>query len=327
MQTVEAAPMAKVTLELLKIAVLLPCYNEAVAIAAVVSEFRAVLPMATIYVYDNNSTDDTAAVAKASGAEVRFEPRKGKGNVIRRMFAEIEADIYIMADGDLTYETAASPKLVKKLIDEKLDMVVGARVEKQKKEATYRPGHRWGNLLFTKLVAYLFGHEFSDILSGYRVFSRRFVKSFPACATGFDTEAELTIHSLELKLPVGEVKTEYSDRIVGSQSKLKTYQDGARVLCRVLLMLKETRPLFFFGVLGFVLMLVSCVLAVPLFYSYLTTSMVPKIPTAILTVGVMLLAFMSFSCGVILDSVCRGRKERKYLHYLGLPWMLSNEIK
>lgn len=323
METALALNVVKPSIEMYNIAVLLPCYNEGAAIAAVVKAFQKALPFATIYVFDNNSTDNTVEEANKAGAIVCVEKRQGKGNVIRRMFADIEADIYVMADGDLTYDAVASPLLIKKLIDEKLDMVVGTR-RAQNSDKTFRPGHRFGNILFTKMVAYLFGRQFSDILSGYRVFSCRFVKSFPASSSGFDTEAELTIHSLELKLPVGEVNTNYFDRVEGSESKLSTYRDGFKVLFRVLLMLKETRPLFFFGVISFMLMLLSVILSIPLFYSYFTIGFIPKIPTAILTTGIMLLAFISLACGIILDSVCRARKELKYLHYLGLPWTLKH---
>lgn len=315
------------SLELYNIAVLLPCYNEAPSIAAVVKAFQQALPYARVYVYDNNSTDNTAEIAAAAGAIVRQEARQGKGNVIRRMFAEIDADIYVMADGDLTYDASASPGLIQKLLEDKLDMVVGTRVEATASDQTYRLGHRFGNALFTNMVAFLFGKQFNDILSGFRVFSRRFVKSFPAASSGFDTEAELTIHSLELKLPVGEMQTKYFDRVEGSESKLSTYRDGFRVLLRVFLMLKETRPLFFFGVIGFALMLLSIMLSVPLFYSYLTTGLIPRIPTAILTTGVMLLGFLSLVCGIILDSVCRARRDGKYLHYLSLSWLGKQSVK
>lgn len=305
----------------LNIAVLLPCYNEAAAIEKVVKSFYAALPQCKVYVYDNCSTDNTTEVAKAAGAIVRKEPRKGKGNVVKRMFADIDADVYLLADGDQTYEAAAAPKLIDKLISENLDMVVGTRVDDANNEALYRKGHRLGNSLFTKLVAALFGNQFSDILSGYRAFSKRFVKSFPALSHGFDTEVELTIHSLELRIPVGEVETQYTTRPEGSESKLNKYRDGLRILCRVILMLKETRPLLFFGVLALIFVLTSVSLSIPLFYSYVTTGLVPRLPTAILSTGIMILAFISLTCGIVLDSVCRGRKERKYLYYLSLPWL------
>jgi glycosyltransferase involved in cell wall biosynthesis len=303
------------------IAVLLPCYNEEKAIGAVVASFRAALPLATIYVYDNNSTDNTLIEAKKSGAIVRCEPRQGKGNVIRRMFLDIDADVYLLADGDQTYDSAAAPVLVEKLLSEQLDMVVGARVNSDTDLPTYRRGHRFGNALFTKIVDCLFGSPFKDILSGYRAFSRRFVKSFPALSRGFDTEVELTIHSLELCIPVGEVNTLYYPRPSGSESKLNKYRDGLKILRRVLLMLKETRPFFFFGVFSGLFAVVSIVLAMPIFYHFMVTGLVPRIPTAILTTGLMVLAFMSLGCGIILDSVSRGRKERQYLYYLSQAWL------
>lgn len=303
-----------------EIAVMLPCHNEAATIAKVVKEFTQALPQAIIYVYDNASDDGTAEVARQAGATVRSVAQKGKGNVIRRMFADIEADIYIMADGDQTYEADASPVLIQKLIDEKLDMVVGTRTDDGANPETYRRGHRSGNVIFTRGVSALFGKTFSDILSGYRVFSRRFVKSFPALSSGFEIETELTVHSLELNLSVGEVETKYGSRPEGSSSKLNKYRDGGKILYRLILMLKESRPLLFFGVIAFTLALISIMLAVPLVHSYVTIHAIPRIPTAILTTGVMLLAFISLTCGIILDSVCRGRKERKYLNYLAMPW-------
>ncbi len=301
-----------------KIAVLLPCYNEAASIADVVNAFRQALPQAQIYVYDNSSTDDTVKIAKDAGAIVRFEPRKGKGNVVRRMFADIDADIYLLADGDFTYDATAATTLIEKLIHENLDMVVGARID-NKKSNLYRSGHRLGNILFNCLVRFLFGNTFTDILSGYRVFSRRFVKSFPALSRGFDTEVELTIHSLELRLPVAEIPSMYAARAEGSESKLRSYRDGFRVLLRIILMLKETKPIFFFGIIASILALISFGLATPLLITYIKTGLVPRMPTAILSTGLMILAFIGFTCGIILDSVCRGRREKKYLHYLSYP--------
>lgn len=307
-----------------EIAVLIPCYNEAEAIAQVVQSFRDALPRATIYVYDNASTDNTVEIALKAGAVVRSESRKGKGNVVKRMFADIDADIYILADGDQTYDATAAPKLVDALIQENADMVVGTRVEKSQGGDAYRPGHRLGNELFTKTVSFLFGKQFTDILSGYRVFSRRFVKSFPVLSTGFDIEVEMTIHALELRLPVAEVKTDYFERPEGSMSKLNKYRDGLKILCRVLMMLKETRPLLFFGSIAVFLTVLAITLSVPLIITYLKIKLVPRIPTAILTVGIILLACLSFSCGIILTSVCKGRREMKYLHYLALSYMKLN---
>ena len=303
------------------IAVLLPCYNEAAAIETVIASFRKALPSAKIYVYDNNSTDNTITVAQQSGAIVRHEHKQGKGNVIRRMFSDIDADVYLLADGDQTYDSAAAPALIQQLLTNQLDMVVGARVDHDIASPTYRKGHRFGNALFTKLVDCLFASPFKDILSGYRAFSRRFVKSFPALSRGFDTEVELTIHALELSVPVGEIDTAYYARPKGSQSKLNKYRDGLKILRRIVLMLKETRPFLFFGVVAGLLGGLSIALAVPLLYHFMLTGLVPRIPTAILTTGMMVLAFMSLGCGIILDSVSRGRKERLYLHYLSQPWL------
>lgn len=301
-----------------EIAILIPCYNEAKVIAQVVQSFRDALPRATVYVYDNASTDDTAEVALNAGAVLRSESRKGKGNVVKRMFSDIDADIYILVDGDQTYDAAAAPKLVERLIQEHVDMVVATRVEQSEGGDAYRSGHRFGNELFTKTVSFLFGKQFTDILSGYRVFSRRFVKSFPVLSAGFDIEVEMTIHALELRLPVTEIKTDYFERPKGSMSKLNKYRDGLKILCRVLMMLKETRPLLFFGGIALMLILLSVSLSMPLLYTYVQTGLVPRFPTAILTTGIMLLACLSFSCGVILASVCKGRREFKCLHYLSL---------
>lgn len=298
------------------IAILLPCHNEEKAITDVIKGFQSVLPQAIIYVYDNCSTDKTAEVAKKVGAITRFEPRKGKGNVVKRMFADIDADVYLLVDGDQTYEAAAAPRLIEKLLNENLDMVVGTRVDCHVNADTYRRGHRFGNALFTKTVAFLFGKQFSDILSGYRVFSRRFVKSFPALSEGFDIETELTIHSLELRLPVGEVETAYYERPEGSQSKLNKYRDGCRILYRVISMLKSVRPMLFFGIIGLVFALVACGISIPLLITYLHLGLVPRLPTAILSTGLMLLACLSFVSGIILSEVCRSRRESKYLNYL-----------
>ena len=305
----------------LDIAVLLPCYNEEAAIDAVVHNFREAIPGATVYVYDNRSSDRTCEVAKAAGAVVRSELRRGKGHVVRRMFADIEADIYILADGDDTYDAASAPELVGRLVENNLDMVVGTRITdcKDSNAAAYRPGHRFGNTLFTIYVAFLFGQQFTDILSGYRVFSRRFVKSFPPFARGFEIETELTIHSLDLRLPVGEVETPYQSRPHGSVSKLNSVRDGLRILGTILFLLKETKPLQFFSVLFAVLALSSAGLGLPLLLTYLETGLVPRFPTAVLSTGMMLLAFICLSSGLVLDSVSRGRREAKLLRYLSLP--------
>ena len=301
----------------LRIAILLPCYNEEAAIAQTVAGFRAALPDATIYVYDNNSADRTREVAAAAGAIVRSEKMQGKGHVVRRMFADVEADIYVMADGDATYDASAAPALVAKLIDEQLDMVVAAR--KSEVEEAYRAGHVLGNKLFTGLLSSLFGRSFSDIFSGYRIFSRRFAKSFPALARGFETETEISVHALELAMPVGEVVTAYGARPEGSQSKLSTYRDGWRILKTILHLYRIERPVLFYGSFALALAALAIVLAVPLAITYFQTGLVPRLPTAILVTGLMILAFLSFFCGLILDTVVRGRREVRRLHYLSYP--------
>ncbi|MBK1841246.1 glycosyltransferase [Azospirillum sp. YIM B02556] len=297
-------------------AVLIPCYNEEAAIGKVVQDFRAALPDAIVYVYDNNSQDRTVEVARAAGAVVRSEPLQGKGNVMRRMFADIEADVYVLVDGDDTYHAASAPELVKRLWDEQLDMVNGARVTEI--VAAYRPGHRFGNLVLTGMVARIFGSRIADMLSGYRVFSRRFVKSFPALASGFETETELTVHALELRMPIAEVKTPYKDRPPGSHSKLNTIRDGIRILRAIIMLVKEERPLSFFSAAFGLLALSSVILGVPVIATYFQTGLVPRFPTALLATGLMLLAFLSLTCGLILDTVTHGRREAKRMHYLSL---------
>lgn len=300
----------------LEVAVLLPCYNEEHAIAKVVGDFRAALPEATIYVYDNNSTDHTADAAREAGAVVRRESHQGKGYVVRRMFNDIEADIYLLVDGDATYDAASAPAMVAKLADERLDMVVANRIDRE--EAAYRRGHRAGNRLLTGFVAHMFGRAFSDILSGYRVFSRRFVKSFPILSGGFEIETELTVHALELDLPVGEVATPYYSRPQGSASKLSTWSDGFRILSTVFKLYRAERPLSLFGGLGIALAIISIGLAIPIFTTYVQEGLVPRLPTAVLSTGLMVLAFLSLACGLILDTVTRGRRELKLLAYLAL---------
>jgi glycosyltransferase involved in cell wall biosynthesis len=301
----------------LSVAVLVPCYNEAVAIGTVVRQFREALPLARIHVYDNNSTDDTIAVARATGATVRSVTRQGKGNVVRRMFADIDADVYVLVDGDATYHAASAPAMVERLVAEELDMVVGARDSEEM--SAYRRGHRFGNRLLTGCVAWLFGREFTDILSGYRVFSRRFVKSFPALAEGFETETELTVHALELRMPIAEVATPYAARPEGSVSKLSTYRDGWRILGTIVRLFKAERPLTFFGGLAVVLAILAIALSIPLWVTYLETGLVPRFPTAILVTGIMLLAMGFLWCGLVLDTVTRGRQEMKRLAYLAIP--------
>ncbi len=297
-----------------RIAVLIPCYNEGATIARVAEDFRSALPEATIFVYDNNSRDETAERARAAGAIVRRERLQGKGHVVRRMFADIEADIYVMVDGDATYEAAAAPRLIERLRREGLDMVVGSRVEHQRE--AYRPGHRLGNRLLTGTVAWLFGQPLDDMLSGYRVFSRRFAKTFPALAGGFEIETELTVHALELNMAVAEEPTAYGARPEGSVSKLSTYRDGLRILWMILRLFKNERPLTFFSILFALLAALSVGLAVPIIITWLETGLVPRFPTAILSTGLMLLAFLSLACGFILDTVTHGRRETKRLAYL-----------
>lgn len=299
-----------------RIAVLVPCYNEEASIEAVVRDFKAALPTAIIYVYDNNSKDRTSEIAAAAGAVVRREPLQGKGNVVRRMFADVEADVYVMVDGDDTYHAPSASKLVAKLLDEKLDMVNGARVTDWE---TYRAGHRLGNIMLTTLVTMVFGKRTDDLLSGYRVFSRRFVKSFPVLAGGFEIETELVVHALEMSMPLGEVETPYKDRAPGSVSKLSTFRDGFRILWMIGKLIKEERPMQSFGLIALILALASFAFAVPLFITYYETGLVPRFPTAVLATGLGLLSFLSLTCGLILDTVTRGRREMKRLRYLDIP--------
>jgi glycosyltransferase involved in cell wall biosynthesis len=301
----------------LRVAVLIPCYNEAVTVAGVVGDFRAALPHAAIHVYDNNSTDGTAEVARTAGAIVRLEPRQGKGNVVRRMFADIEADIYVLVDGDGTYDASGARALVDRLVTDNLDMLVAAR-EADAKQA-YRPGHRTGNRLITGTIAMLFGRAFGDILSGYRVFSRRYVKSFPALSSGFETETELTIHALQLGMPVGETTLRYAERPEGSVSKLSTWKDGVRILRLIVMLLKDEKPLVFFGLIGTGFAVLSLMLGTPVVLEFFRTGLVPRFPTAILATGLMIIGVFCLFSGLILDSVARGRREMKRLAYLALP--------
>jgi glycosyltransferase involved in cell wall biosynthesis len=298
----------------LRVAVLVPCFNEEAAIGTVVADFRAALPQATIYVYDNNSTDNTMAIARAAGALVRRETHQGKGNVVRRMFSDIDADVYVLVDGDATYDAASAGAMIRRLLEDRLDMVVAARVMRD--EAAYRRGHRTGNRLLTAFVAWVFNATFTDILSGYRVFSRRFVKSFPVLSRQFEIETELTVHALELELPVAEVPTPYYARPQGSVSKLSTWRDGIRILLTIFNLYRSERPLSFFSALGISLAIVSIGLALPIFVTYLQEGIVPRIPTAILSTGLMLLAFLFVIAGLILDTVTRGRREVKLFAYL-----------
>lgn len=308
-----ARPLAQATPA---IAVLVPCYNEEASIAKVVRDFRAALPGCVVYVYDNNSKDRTIEEARAAGAVVRCETLQGKGNVVRRMFADVEADIYVMVDGDDTYDAGKAPELVRKLVDEQLDMVNGARVADWE---TYRRGHRFGNVLLTTLVTMVFGKRTQDMLSGYRVFSRRFVKTFPVLAGGFEIETELVVHALEMRMPIGEVETPYKDRAPGSVSKLSTFRDGFRILWMIGKLIKEERPMQFFGIASLLLAMLSVGIAVPLFMEYFATGLVPRFPTAVLATGLGLLSFLFLTAGLILDTVTRGRREMKRLKYLEIP--------
>ena len=301
----------------LSVAVLIPCYNEEAAISRVVRDFLANIRDATVYAYDNNSTDSTAATALAAGAVVRRETLQGKGHVVRRMFADIEADIYVLVDGDGTYDADAAPAMIAMLIDQQLDMVTGLR--EACTEDAYRPGHVLGNAVLTGVVRRIFGKRIGDMLSGYRVFSRRFVKSFPALASGFETETEFSVHALELCMPIGEMPTNYRERSAGSASKLRTYADGLRILRTIVRLVKDERPLQFFSFAGTILLLAGIGLGLPVVIEFLRVGLVPRLPTAVLATGLVLLSFLSFACGLILDSVTRGRRELKRLAYLAVP--------
>src|SRR6476620_2416814 len=301
----------------LRVAVLVPCFNEEAAIATVVSDFRKALPAAGIFVYDNNSRDRTVEVARAAGAEVRSERRQGKGHVVRRMFADVDADIYVLVDGDATYDAPSAPRMIDALVNDHLDMVVGFRVDQV--QAAYRPGHRTGNWMLTSFLSSVFGEAFKDILSGYRVFSRRFVKSFPVLSDGFEIETELSVHALELALPVAEIETPYFARPEGSFSKLNTWSDGFRILGTILKLYRSEKPLRFFTVIGIFLSLVSIGLAIPVIITFLEEGLVPRLPTAVLSMGLMIVAILSVSSGLVLDTVTRGRRDMKLMAYVSQP--------
>jgi glycosyltransferase involved in cell wall biosynthesis len=302
------------------VVLIVPCYNEEAAIEAVVREFREAMPEIDVFVFDNNSTDQTIQVAQNAGAKVVSVPLSGKGNVVRRMFADVDADVYVMVDGDATYDASAVRNLVDKLLDHNLDMVVGCRETKQEIAGeAYRRGHQWGNYILTQSVAKIFGGNFTDMLSGYRAFTRRYAKSFPALSNGFEIETELTVHALELRMPYGEVMTAYGARPEGSVSKLSTYRDGWRILKTIGRLYISERPFAFFGICGLTLALISIVLGFPLLTEYLRDGLVPRLPTAVLAASIMMSAALSFVCGLILDNVTRGRHEMKRLVYLGVP--------
>jgi len=307
------------TIDDLEIAILVPCHNEEVTIAKVVNDFRAQLPHASVYVYDNNSTDDTSSVAAHAGAIVHKETQQGKGHVVRRMFSDVDASVFVLVDGDDTYDATSVRKLIDTLLDEQVDTVNARRVSNVDK--AYRFGHQFGNRLLTSIVNWLFGKRCADILSGYRVFSRRFVKSFPALSTGFEIETELTVHGLSLNIPMAEVDTPYKDRPDDSSSKLNTYRDGSRILWTIMILTKDYRPFFFYSIISSALALLSLALGIPIVIEFLDTRLVLRFPTAFLSASVMVLAFLSVATGLILDSVARGRREVKRLHYLSLTWL------
>lgn len=302
----------------LRVCVLVPCYNEELTVGQVILDFQRALPDAIVHVFDNNSTDRTAEVALTHGAQVSHVALKGKGNVVRRMFADVDADIYVMVDGDATYDADSSNAMIDKLLTEKLDMVVGCRVEQPELGAAYRAGHRFGNKLLTGGVRAIFGGQFTDMLSGYRVFSRRYVKSFPALARGFETETELTVHALELRMPIGETPTPYGARPDGSSSKLSTYRDGLRIVKTITKLFVSERPLLFFGLTGAALGLASVLLVVPIVLEFWQTGLVRRFPTLMLVTALMLSGIVSVACGMVLDTVTRGRQEIKRLIYLTL---------
>jgi glycosyltransferase involved in cell wall biosynthesis len=306
-----------------RIAVLIPCRDEELTIGKVVADFRTHLPHARVYVYDNNSRDATMRAAGAAGAVVRSEALQGKGNVVRRMFSDVEADIYVLIDGDDTYDVGAASAMLDLLRAQKLDMVTGKRV--MTRPEAFRPGHRFGNRLLTGAVNWIFGDRVSDLLSGYRVLSRRFVKSFPALASGFDIETEFTVHALELRMPIAEIPVEYRERPEGSASKLRTFGDGFRIARTILMLVKDERPLPLFSALAAALLAAGLVLGLPVVFTFLQTGLVPRQPTAILATGFVLLSFLSLFGGLILDSVTRGRREMRRLFYLTVPGIEAAE--
>ena len=299
-----------------RVAVLIPCRNEEAAIGKVVSDFQAALPDAIVYVYDNNSSDHTMLEARAAGAVVRRERLQGKGHVVRRMFADIDADVYILVDGDDTYDPAAAPGMLDLLIGRQLDMVSAARYGAVRD--AYRIGHRFGNVLLTSIVSWVFGDGITDLLSGYRVFSRRFVKSFPALSSGFETETEFTVHALALHMPVQEVRAVYRNRAPGTSSKLNTVVDGMRILRAIVTLIQQERPLQVFSLASLIQLMLGTGLGIPVVIEFLHTGLVPRLPTAVLATGLILLGFLSLTCGLILDAVSRGRKENKRLAYLSI---------
>ena len=312
------------TTKKLQVAVIVPCYNEAQTIKKVVKDFKKALPDATVFVFDNNSKDDTSRVAREAGAEVRFVALPGKGNVVRRMFADVDADVYLMVDGDATYDAASASKMVDRLIDENLDMVVGCRTEQSTDNENYRPGHRMGNKLLTGSVQKMFGGNFTDMLSGYRAFSRRYAKSFTADSKGFETETELTVHALEMRMPFAEVMTPYYERPEGSESKLSTYKDGIKILKMILRLYSNERPLRFWGIIGSVFLILAIILSVPVLIEFAETKEVARFPTLIASTAIGIASLLFFTIGLVLRTVTKGRKETNYLMYLALPSVRSS---
>ncbi|MDB5177135.1 MAG: glycosyl transferase [Candidatus Saccharibacteria bacterium] len=308
----------------LQVAVIVPCYNEAQTIKKVVKDFKKALPGATIFVFDNNSSDETSRVAREAGAEVRFVALPGKGNVVRRMFADVDADVYLMVDGDATYDAASAPKMVQRLVDENLDMVVGCRTEQSTDNENYRPGHRIGNKLLTGSVQKMFSGNFTDMLSGYRVFSRRYAKSFTADSKGFETETELTVHALEMRMPFAEVMTPYFERPEGSESKLSTYKDGIKILKMILRLYSNERPLRFWGIIGSVFLILAIILSVPILIEFAETREVARFPTLIASTAISIASLLFFTIGLVLRTVTKGRKETNYLMYLAIPSVRSS---
>jgi len=300
-----------------KIAIIIPCYNEGLTITDTILGLRATVPHSDIFVYDNNSTDDTVSRAKAVGAQVFVEKNQGKGNVVRRMFADIEADAYLLVDGDNTYDANSAPVLLRLVLEEGMDFVNGARRESSEK--AYRAGHKFGNWMLTSMIRWIFGAEFSDMLSGLKCFSRRYVKSFPALSRGFEIETELTTHALELRMPCYEITTPYGERPEGSVSKLRTYHDGFRILMTILRLVKEERPLQLFASLGFILMLLALAITAPVIQTYLATGLVPRLPTAILAIGLTGLSSLSMVMAIVMDSIVTMRREMKRIAYLQIP--------
>jgi glycosyltransferase involved in cell wall biosynthesis len=301
----------------LRIAAIVPCHNEALAIAKVVADLRAAVPQMDIYVYDNASTDDTVAIALQAGATVRHEHTKGKGNVVRRAFADVDADVYVLIDGDDTYAAADLPEMIDTLLRGPYDHVLGVR--RQDEEGAYRPGHALGNKAFNLLVSGVFKSDVSDMLSGYRVFSRRFVKSFPALSREFEIETELTVHAMSLRVPQVEVPVGFKDRPTGSESKLRTYHDGFRILSLIVGLIRHERPMLFYGLAGALLAVAGFIVGIPVIVDYASTGLVPRLPTAVLALGIVIVAFLSWMIGLVLDGVLKSRREISRLNYLLYP--------